>query len=127
MSSESSSNKLFWLAHCEAIKDTILPDPGSSNAIFFSTKAYKGPVASGLLPDEYTNYGIYNMPITCWPPTICSSSPPTPILTSGSLRSEFFGSKYSLASLFRHGCANDVCVQVLVLCRPCKFRLTSIT
>ncbi|KAF4781569.1 hypothetical protein HER10_EVM0000358 [Colletotrichum scovillei] len=59
--SADASDKSFWLAYCKAIQQAIGPNPGSDSAIFFATKAQKGPAASPLIPPEYTNFGIYNL------------------------------------------------------------------
>lgn len=56
-----ASDKFFWLAYSKAIQQAIGPLPGKDSAIFIATKTQKGPLASPLIPAEYTNYGIYKI------------------------------------------------------------------
>ncbi|KLO80595.1 Uncharacterized protein LW93_2934 [Fusarium fujikuroi] len=56
-----ASDKFFWLAYCKAVQQLIGNKPGKDSAIFFATKAQKGPPASALIPAEYTNNGLYQI------------------------------------------------------------------
>jgi hypothetical protein len=57
----ASSDKNHWLAYCKAIKAAVGVDPGSDHALFFAGKAQKGPLASALIPEVFTNAGIFNI------------------------------------------------------------------
>jgi hypothetical protein len=59
--SATASDKLFWLAYCKAIQDATGATPGKESALCFATKVQKGPLASSLIPEVYTNDGIYHV------------------------------------------------------------------
>lgn len=59
--SSAATDKLFWLAYCKAIQQAIGASPGKDSALSFATRVQKGPMASTLIPDVYTNDGIYHI------------------------------------------------------------------
>ena len=61
--SADASDKLFWLAYCDLIKQQIGGSLGKNEAIFFGTKSQRGPPAGGpdVVDPSYTNAGIYDM------------------------------------------------------------------